>query len=656
MSIKAKTISAFIVVLLVLGAALFSIVAANTYQASMEANNALLTKQLGLVDTIISQFLDETKMNITALASDSEVLKADQVTTTFMNTTERTKGAPNPDDAVGLAMVKPFQRIQKTHPSYVEIYLGNEAGCFISSLTESTVPPGYDPRKRPWYQTAVAAGDRPSMSKAYMSTTGDAVAGIMQPVIVNGRVIAVVGLDISLKRLSDLVKSLKLGRTGYVMLIQDDGVILADPSDNEHNFKKVSELGKSYETLFNLGQGTTEVTIGGEAVRAVVHTSPQTGWKIIGMIQQSEIMAPVYKTIWQFSLTIVICLIAAIAIIWVFTNRVVVNPLNKVVGILGQLAEGDYTRYVDEDRKDEIGAIQSALNTMTSRLTTVIAQVMDGSEQVASGSEQLSDTSQTLSQGASEQAASLEEVSSSMEEMASNIHGNAANANKTKSIAQKASRDAKQGGGAVGKTVTAMRQIADKISIIEEIARQTNLLALNAAIEAARAGEHGKGFAVVASEVRKLAERSGQAAAEISELSSSSVKVAEEAGGMLEQIVPDIQETAELIQEISVASDEQNSGATQINQALQQLDSVVQQNAAASEEMAATSSDLAKQAQMLQHTIAYFKVDLNRHAGRGGDGFIPGKSGRHERKSLPASQTGTKGVGLGLEGQDLEPF
>ncbi|WP_235264124.1 methyl-accepting chemotaxis protein, partial [Geoalkalibacter ferrihydriticus] len=207
------------------------------------------------------------------------------------------------------------------------------------------------------------------------------------------------------------------------------------------------------------------------------------------------------------------------------------------------------------------------------------------------------------------QAAAAEEASSSMEQMAANIRQNADNAMQTEKIAAKSAQDARQGGEAVGKTVTAMKQIADKISIVEEIARQTNLLALNAAIEAARAGEHGKGFAVVAAEVRKLAERSQTAAAEISDLSGSSVEIAEQAGKMLTQMVPDIQKTAELVQEIAAASKEQDAGAEQVNKAIQQLDQVIQQNASASEEMASTSEELSSQAEQLQQAIAYFKVD-----------------------------------------------
>jgi methyl-accepting chemotaxis protein len=198
-----------------------------------------------------------------------------------------------------------------------------------------------------------------------------------------------------------------------------------------------------------------------------------------------------------------------------------------------------------------------------------------------------------------------------MEQMAANIRQNADNAMQTEKIAVKSSKDAQEGGAAVINTVKAMKDIAEKISIIEEIARQTNLLALNAAIEAARAGEHGKGFAVVASEVRKLAERSQSAAAEISDLSSSSVEVAEKAGEMLNQMVPDIQRTAELVQEIAAASKEQDTGAEQVNMAIQQLDQVIQQNASASEEMASTSEELSSQAEQLQDTIGFFKLANN---------------------------------------------
>lgn len=240
--------------------------------------------------------------------------------------------------------------------------------------------------------------------------------------------------------------------------------------------------------------------------------------------------------------------------------------------------------------------------------TRVMIDVKSAADYVTAGSRQISSMSQEMSQGASEQAASAEEASASMEEMASNIKQNAKNAMETEKIAQKSAEDAQEGGKAVEEAVSAMKEIAEKILIIEAIAGQTDLLALNAAIEAARAGNHGRGFAVVASEVRKLAERSKQAAAEINKLSVTSVDVAERAGDMLARLVPDIQKNSELIQEISLASVEQNTGADQINEAIQQLDSVAQQNSAGSEEMASTAEELSAQAEQLQEAIAFFGI------------------------------------------------
>ncbi len=305
---------------------------------------------------------------------------------------------------------------------------------------------------------------------------------------------------------------------------------------------------------------------------------------------------------------------AAIALIFVviisiLITRSITGPLQEAVRVSNRLAEGDLTMEIAVAGRDEAGMLLEAMKNMVEKLKSIVGEVKSAADNVASGSQELSSSAEEMSQGASEQAAAAEEASASMEQMTSNIRQNADNALQTEKIAVKSAAAAREGGQAVVETVAAMKDIAKKISIIEEIARQTNLLALNAAIEAARAGEHGKGFAVVASEVRKLAERSQKAAAEISNLSASSVDVAEKAGNLLALMVPDIQKTAELVQEINAASREQDLGAEQINRAIQQLDQVIQQNASSSEEMASTSEELSSQAEQLQNAVAFFFVD-----------------------------------------------
>ncbi len=284
-----------------------------------------------------------------------------------------------------------------------------------------------------------------------------------------------------------------------------------------------------------------------------------------------------------------------------------IDSMNKVTDVAQKMAKGDLSVGVSVRSSND--KLMRALNSMVDGLSLIILDIQNSANQVASVSQSMGANSEQLSQGATEQAASAEEASSSMEQMVTNIQQNANNALETEKIAEKVFSDAKESGKAVKKVVDAMKQIVERISITEEISRQTNLLALNASIEAARAGEHGKGFAVVASEVRKLAERSQAAAAEINELSETSVEIAECAGNMLETLVPDIQKTSELVQEISAASTEQRSGADQINKAIQQLDLVIQQNAGSAGEMSSTSEKLSNQADQLIQCVTYFRLN-----------------------------------------------
>jgi methyl-accepting chemotaxis protein len=282
--------------------------------------------------------------------------------------------------------------------------------------------------------------------------------------------------------------------------------------------------------------------------------------------------------------------------------------LTEVAKVLASVAEGDLTQRITRDYQGLFGRVKDSVNTTSENLTRVIGEVRSAADALTGAANQVSATAQSLSQAASEQAASVEETSTSIDVMSASITQNSDNAKVTDNMATQTTKEAVDGGAAVSQTVTAMKQIASKIGIVDDIAYQTNLLALNAAIEAARAGEHGKGFAVVAAEVRKLAERSQEAAKEIGELAGNSVTTAERAGKLLDAIVPSIQKTSELVQEIAAASSEQSDSVTQIGGAMGQLSKATQQNASASEQLAATSEELSGQAEQLQQSIAFFNT------------------------------------------------
>ncbi|MBK7766956.1 MAG: MCP four helix bundle domain-containing protein [Sulfuritalea sp.] len=297
------------------------------------------------------------------------------------------------------------------------------------------------------------------------------------------------------------------------------------------------------------------------------------------------------------------------------TLESVVGPINDVQRVLGAMEQGDMTQTISASYKGDFDALKQAINNTIGRLADTIAQINTAADALTNAAGQVSATAQSLSQSSSEQAASVEETTASIEQMTASITQNTENAKVTDNMATKSSTEATQGGTAVKDTVEAMKSIAGKIGIIDDIAYQTNLLALNAAIEAARAGEHGKGFAVVAAEVRKLAERSQVAAQEIGQLAGSSVKMAEQAGKLLDEMVPSIKKTSDLVQEIAAASQEQSAGVGQINGAMGQLNKATQQNASASEELAATAEEMGGQAAQLQELMAFFKIEAQEAGG-----------------------------------------
>ncbi|MFA7348369.1 MAG: methyl-accepting chemotaxis protein [Desulfurivibrionaceae bacterium] len=450
------------------------------------------------------------------------------------------------------------------------------------------------------------------------------------------------------------------------------------------NRSEIEEIEKLFGELSENGKRTAEFYVKGElalatkAMEGFDAASEELGKRVdrIEEEMEGEAQHEIADALSTIKMSNIVSIVLALAIIiftiilaFVFSGRIA-SALGKMVGVAQRIADGDLAHTkMEANKEDEIGQLAEALDSMVLKLREIIQDVRMAADQVAAGSHELSSSSQQVSQGASEQAASVEEISSSMEELASTVAQSADNARQTTAIASKAAKDAVEGGKAMTETVGAMQHIAEKIEVIEEIARQTNLLALNAAIEAARAGEHGKGFAVVASEVRKLAERSQVSAQEIKGVASASVATATNAGKVINEIVPQIQKTAELVQEIDAASNEQARGLEENAKAIEQFDQVIQANSAAAEEMASTSEELTAQAARLQETIAFFKVDdsgsKRRAAGVADSGyrkpggiFLAPPSGKglggHGKKTAPPKESGAN---IALDNQsDFERY
>lgn len=440
-----------------------------------------------------------------------------------------------------------------------------------------------------------------------------------------GKTMAIAAFEIKMNALSAIVSSISFGNTGYGWLVDKRGIVIAHPNKeailqlntldaDKDGYKGLDALGRQMQKSDNgIGGYVRKDGIRMLTFYARVPNSP--GW-ILGLsIEESETTA----TLRALIAILVAILIAAIAIsvlVSVLIARSIVVPIEGIASTLDLLARGELYKIREDTkdarrifaRKDELGDTSRSLRTVVESLGMVVGNIHAAAKDFTEGSAGLSNASQELSQGAAEQASSIEELSSSIEELASTVQQNADNTRQADALSAEVAADAEKSGGDVRETVRHMSEIAEKVMIIEEIARQTNLLALNAAIEAARAGEAGKGFAVVATEVRKLAERSAQAAGVITELSAKSVEAGALTVERLEKLVPSIRKTADLIQEINASTKEQSSGAGQISAGVSQLDSVVQQNAASSEELAATAEKLAGQASELERTIGFFKI------------------------------------------------
>ena len=444
---------------------------------------------------------------------------------------------------------------------------------------------------------------------------------------------ALVGFEMQLTMLSEITRATNFGDTGYGWVIDNTGLVIAFPDENAILSLNITEAdSEGYRGLNDLAQNMLHEQIGngvfqkpdGVQINSYWSQVPNTpGWRLGLSIERKEtgetLNALLQLLFILFGMGLLLTFVMA-----AFLARTIVKPIKLIQSAMGKLEDGELAQNVTDiendkkilKRNDELGELGHAMQKLRNSLDSIVKGILSASDQVLEGANHLSSSAQSLSQGSTEQASSAEHLSSTVEEFVSTIRQNAENTTEADALAKRVTQNAETSGHAVTQSVNNMKEIAGKISIIEEIARQTNLLALNAAIEAARAGEAGKGFAVVASEVRKLAERSAKSAGEINELSRTSVQVATEAGERIDALLPDIRKTADLIQEIAAASSEQSAGAEQIANGVSQMDTVIQQNASVAEELSATAEELSSQSITLRSELNFFKTSEEQKASK----------------------------------------
>ena len=436
------------------------------------------------------------------------------------------------------------------------------------------------------------------------------------PIIENGKSVGVVGSDIDLKGLSEMMSKVKIYQTGYAILISDKGVIAAD-ANKKNLSKNISEcygfINQNITSSINKGNATHEMmNASKETVAQLISTTPvvvegcDTKWSVCVVVPKKEILADANKLLIRGLIISIIGLIILSIVIYT-QSRSIVQPILSAVSLSKEIATGNLRNKINITRNDELGELQESLKSMNEKLVDIVSDIQSAVGNLVDGSSNINEVSQSLSSAANELASSSEEVTSTMEEIASSIEQNSQNTNETEKIANVLMDNAEKVRNASNESITSINNIANKVGLINDIAFQTNILALNAAVEAARAGEHGRGFAVVANEVNRLANNSKTASDEINDIAQTSVKTTAEASGLLENIIPQIQKTSMLIKEIASASREQDAGAEQVNMAIQQLNDVAQQNASISEELSASAESINDQAEQLRNLISYFK-------------------------------------------------
>jgi len=626
-------------------------------------------QQLKLADKNMETFFSEIQYNLDYLAPASLMKTSKGHLTSYVNKGEKDDRVIKSSKAIGMEqqIFQSFDSFRLAHPYVTYVYYGLESKEYMQSPEGGAVVANYDPTQRLFYTTALTGKGKYVYTEPYQND-GNVILGLVKAVYDGNNVLGVSGIDVSLDSMTKMLNQVKIGKSGYIILVHQNGTIISDSLDSKYNLKKIEELKiTGLEDIKKATDGVKTTKLGGEQFLTNIYTSPNTGWKVIAMIPQKEISSATFSVSGIVLLIALLTLLIGLILVWKFTDDIQI-PLRKLskrlellshgdlhsevpsvktkddVGILadslrhtvgningyiseidsslGSIANGQLDIELQEEYMGDFVSIKESIQKISGSLNQTLTEINQASEQVLSGSEQVSDGAQALAQGATEQASSVEELSATIIDISSQVRENAEHAVNANENVNHVRNEIETSNQYMSEMISAMSQINESsnqigkiIKTIEDIAFQTNILALNAAVEAARAGAAGKGFAVVADEVRNLASKSAEAAKNTTSLIETSVKqvengakIADETAKSLLRVVDSAKTVSDTVEKISQASSRQSDAIDQVTLGVDQISGVVQTNSATAEESAAASEELSGQAQALKVLVGKFKL------------------------------------------------